>query len=95
MSIAKRMIFLTGGALWLLFSVGFGVILVKYVAEGAGLMFFGGPVSSGSVVLGLAHVTGFAMAILICFAIGAGLCARGIVSDRKHEQDNGEVSRGS
>lgn len=53
----------------------------------AGLQVFGGPVSSGSVLLGLVHLTGFVAAIVICFAIGAGLCARGLVSHREHEQD--------
>jgi membrane protein implicated in regulation of membrane protease activity len=87
MTPAKRVMYVVGGALWFLFSLGFGLILVDYITGGAGLQFFGGPVSSGSVLLGLAHLTGFAAAIVICFAIGAGLCARGLVSHREHEQD--------
>jgi hypothetical protein len=83
----KRIIYVVGGVFWLLFSLGFGLILVDYIAGGAGLQVFAGPVSSGSVLLGLVHLTGLVVAIIICFAIGAGLCARGLVSYREHEQD--------
>ena len=79
---AKRAMYVVGGVLWLLFSLGFGFILIDYVAGGAGLQFLGGPVSSGSVWLGIAHVTGFVAAIVSCFAIGAWLCARGLISYR-------------
>ncbi|HWC58560.1 MAG TPA: hypothetical protein VHC44_02625 [Verrucomicrobiae bacterium] len=75
----KRAMFLMGGVLWLCFALGFGAFLVRYISSGAGLQFFGGPPSSGSVLLGLVQVVGFSTAILICFAIGAGLCARGMV----------------
>jgi hypothetical protein len=53
------------------------------------LQFFGPPVSSGSILLGLVHVVGFATAVVLCFAIGAGLCARGIVreDDTKNPDD--------
>lgn len=88
----KRVIYVVGGIFWFLFSVGFGFFLVDYIAGGAGLqllggpVFLGGPVSSGSVLLGLVHVIGFVTAIVICFAIGASMCARALVSDREHEQ---------
>jgi hypothetical protein len=84
----NRVIYVVGGVLWILFSVGFGVILFKYIARGAGLQSIGGPVSSGSVLLGLVHLTGFVVAAVICFTIGAWLCARGVVSDEAHEQQN-------
>src|SRR6185312_14130488 len=79
----KRTMLLMGGMLWLCFAVGIGVFLVQYIGGGAGLQFFGGPVSSGSVLLGLVHVVGFGAAILLCFAIGVGLCANGIAGDFK------------
>ena len=91
MTLTKRIIFVVGGMFWLLFSLGFGFILIQYVADGAGLQLFGGPVSSGSVLVGLAHVTGFAAAVVICFAIGAGFCAHGLISDREREQDQERV----
>ena len=80
----KRIMYVVGGIFWLLFSLGFGLILVDYLAGGAGLQFVGGPVSSGSVLLGLVHFTGFVTAVVICFAVGAALCARGLVSHREH-----------
>lgn len=82
---ARRAIYVVGGMLWFLVSLGFGFILMRYVEGGAGLQFFGGPVSSGSVMLGLAHVTGFIVAAIICFAIGAVWCAHGLVLDRGYE----------
>ncbi len=71
--------FLVGGGLWLCFAAGFAVFFVQYITGGAGLQFFGGAPSSGSVLFGLVHVVGFSTAILICFAMGVGLCARGVV----------------
>jgi uncharacterized membrane protein YraQ (UPF0718 family) len=78
----KRAMFFVGGILWLCFALGFAAFLMQYVSHDAGLQFFGGAPSSGSVLLGLAHLVGFATAILICFAVGVGLFAKGIV-DRK------------
>jgi hypothetical protein len=82
----KRAIFLLGGALWLCFALGFGAFLVQYLTGGAGLQFFGGPVSSGSILLGLVHFVGLCTAILICFAIGSGLCARGMVGEKEPDE---------
>lgn len=84
----KKLILLIGGACWFLFALGFGVLLVQYVAGGAGLQFFGPPVSSGSIFVGLVHVTGLCVAVVLCFAIGAGLCARGIVRDADKEESD-------
>lgn len=75
----KRTMFLFGGVLWLCFALGFAAFLVRYISGGAGLQFFGGPVSLGSVLLGLVHLVGFGTMILLCFAIGVGLCAHGMV----------------
>jgi hypothetical protein len=88
MTLPKKILFVIGGVLGVLCSVGFGLFLVRYVREGAGSQCFGGPISPGSVVLGLVHVTGFVAAIVICFMIGAGLCARGLVSDREPVQED-------
>ena len=71
-----------GGVLWLGFALGFGAFLVQYIGGGAGLQFFGGPVSSGSVLLGLVHLIGFGTAMLLCFAVGIGFCARAVVSEK-------------
>jgi len=85
----KRALFLVGGVLWLCFAVGFAAFLVQYIIGGAGLQFFGGAPSSGSVLLGLVNFIGFATAVLICFAVGVGLCARGMVSEKNgKESDN-------
>ena len=85
----KRTMLLMGGMLWLCFALGFGVFLVQYIGGGAGLQFFGGPISSGSVLLGLVHVVGFGAAILLCFAIGVGLCARGVVGEMDAKESDG------
>ena len=82
----KRAMFLVGGMLWLGFALGFASFLARYISGGAGLQVFGGQVSSGSVLLGLVHLVGFGAAMLLCFAIGVGLCARGVVN-RKEEDE--------
>ena len=75
----KRAMFLIAGACWLLFALGFGIVLLEYVRQGAGLQFFGWMFSSGSIWIGLVHVVGFVIAAFLCFAIGAGLLTRGFV----------------
>ena len=84
----KRAMFLAGGALWLCFALGFAILLAMYIGGGAGLQFFGGPVSPGSVLLGLVHLVGLGTAILLCFAIGAGLFARGIMVTKRPDDVN-------
>ena len=79
----KRAMFLIVGACWFLFALGFGIVLLQYIGEGAGLQFFGWMFSSGSVLIGLVHVVGFVIAAFLCFAIGAGLLARGLVRERE------------
>jgi len=81
----KRAMFLIGGLCWFLFALGFGCFLVQYVAQGAGLQFFGLGFSSGSVLTGLVHLVGMVMASGLCFAIGVGLCAHGIVGEKAEE----------
>jgi len=75
----KRALLFTGGLYGFICALGFGCILVQYVAGGAGLQFFVPAVSSGSVLIGLVHVVGFFMAAFLCFAAGVGLCARALV----------------
>ena len=75
----KRAMFLIAGACWFLFALGFGIVLLQYIGQGAGLQFFGWMFSTGSVLIGLVHVVGFVIAAVLCFAIGAGLLARGFV----------------
>ena len=77
----KRAIFLIGGILWFLFALGFAGFLFSYIVQGAGWEFFGPTISSESIGLGLVHVVGLFTAIVLCFSIGAGLCAYGIVRE--------------
>jgi hypothetical protein len=81
----KRVLLLLAGMLWFLFSIGFLFLLVQYIAGGAGLQFWIPVVSSGSVLMGLMHVVGLCTAAFLCFAIGSGLCAHGLVAERDHE----------
>ncbi len=77
------------GLCWFAAALGFGFLLVQYLAQGAGLQVFGFylGVSSSTVLLGLAHVVGFAAAAFLCFAIGVGFCAHGLVPPPKPEQE--------
>ena len=84
----KRAMFFIGGMLWLCFALGFGALLIRYISGGAGVQLFDGPVSSSSVLLGLVHLVGFGAAILLCFAIGAGLCGRGIVAGKQPNESD-------
>lgn len=63
----------------MLFAFGFLFLVYEYLVQGAALQFWIPVVSSGSVLIGLVHFAGLCAASVLCFAIGAGLWARGIV----------------
>jgi hypothetical protein len=86
----KRLLLVMAGMCWVLFALGFALFLVRYIAEGAGLQLYIPVVSSGSVLLGLVHVAGLCMASFLCFAIGSGLIARGIVAGSQRRPPPGE-----
>jgi hypothetical protein len=72
-------IFMLGGICWILAALVCASFVVQYVAQGAGLQFWPFGISSGSVLIGLVHVVGFVSASGVCFAVGVGLCAHGLV----------------
>jgi hypothetical protein len=76
----RRIILLAAGLCWFAVALGIVVLLLDYVAGGAGLQVFGFfGVSSMSVTIGLLHVVGFLAGAFLCFAIGAGFWAHGVV----------------
>lgn len=78
-NITRTTMFLMGGLCSFAAALFFAIIAWAYVADGAGLQFFGVSLSSGSVLLGLIHLLGFGFGAFLCFAIGVGLCAHGLV----------------
>lgn len=89
----KRIGLLIGGLSGFACALGFAILLLGYISGGSGLQlvglplpFFGEPVSSGSILIGLVHVVGLATASFLCFAVGAGFCAYGIVPQQASEQ---------
>ena len=74
-----------GGTCWILAAWVFASFALQYVAQGAGLQFFPLAISSGSVLIGLVHVVGFVSASGVCFAVGVGLCACGLLKMQKSE----------
>jgi len=83
----RKMMFVFAGTCWLVFGAGFGLLLVPFFLEGAGMQLSGGtfdfiasPVSSGSVLVGLVYVTGMASASLVCFAVSFGLFERALAA---------------
>jgi hypothetical protein len=84
----KRFGQLIGGLSGFGCAVGFALLLLSYVTGGSGLQMIGLPrellgdtISSGSIVVGLVHVMGFAIASFLCFAVGAAFCAHAIVPE--------------
>ena len=89
----KRLGLILGGFCGFVCASGFALVLLGYITGGSGLQivglpvpFFGEPASSGSILIGLVHVVGFATAAFSCFAVGAGFCAHAIVSDRHPDE---------
>ena len=90
----KRFGLIVGGFFGFVCAIGFASLLWAYICGGAGLQilgmairFPGPPISSGSILIGLVHVVGFATASLLCFSIGAVFCTRGVVGGEALPQD--------
>ena len=83
----KLALLVLAGILWMLFAFGFLFLLYEYLVQGAGLQFWIPVVSSGSVLIGMVHFVGLCAASLLCFAIGAGLWARGVVGPDVKEEE--------
>jgi len=75
----KGVMLVLGGLCWFLFALGFGCFLVKYLIGGAGEQLFGFGIFPGSILIGMVHVVGLFMAVVLCFVIGVGLCVHGLV----------------
>ena len=76
----KSALMIIAGLCWLAGALGIGFFLFQYLGGGAGLQLFGFfDVSSTTVLLGLVHVVGLIAAACLCFVIGVGLCAYGLV----------------
>jgi hypothetical protein len=83
----KRALFIAAGILWMLFAFGFLFFLYEYLVPGAGLQFWIPVVSSGSVLIGLVHFVGLCATSLLCFAVGVGCWARGLVRPDPEEEE--------
>ncbi|MHC1763351.1 MAG: hypothetical protein AB9869_03450 [Verrucomicrobiia bacterium] len=84
----KRATFLIGSACWLLFAVGFGVLLARYLVEGAGLQFSARLFWSSSVLIGSVHVVGLIAATVLCFAVSAGFWVHAFVHAEPQPTDS-------
>ncbi len=85
MKLLKGTIFVLGGTCWIAAALVFASLVVEYIARGAGLQFWPLAISSGGVLIGLVNVIGFVSASGLCFAVGVGLCAQGLLKMQKSE----------
>jgi hypothetical protein len=72
----KKATLLIASGCWLLFAVGIGLLLVRYLTEGAGLQFSAWLFSDSSILSGVVQICGLAFASLACVAVSAGLWVR-------------------
>ena len=91
----KRIGLVIGGFCSIGCALGFAVLLLAYLTGNAGYRAFSlpltlwtEPLSSASVLIGLAHVVGLATASFLCFSVGAFFFAHGIVPDIPVEGPN-------
>ena len=75
----KRAMLLFCGVCRLFFGAGIGLLFAQYVGEIAGRDIFGLGISSGSVLLGMAHILGLCAGMVLCFAIGLLICTQALV----------------
>ena len=75
----RRIVYLFGALAWFLFGIGFVLLLVQYVGEICGWEIFGLAISSGSALLGMAHIIGLFWGMVLCFAAGLLFYAHAVV----------------
>jgi hypothetical protein len=78
-NVLRATVFLVSGFCWFAAALFFAVFAWGYITGGAGLQLFALSFSSSSVLLGLIHLLGLTTAAFLCFVIGVGLCAHGLV----------------
>jgi hypothetical protein len=82
----KSTMMLMASLCWLATALLIVAFLYQYLTEGAGLQVFGFlDIGSMSILIGLAQVIGFAAAAALCAVCGMMLCARGLVSPPKEQ----------
>jgi hypothetical protein len=74
----KRAMLMVCGGCWLFFGAGCALLLAQYAGELAGWEVFGLGISSGGVLLGMAHITGLFAGMVWCFGVGLLLCVHGL-----------------
>ncbi|MGV3757869.1 MAG: hypothetical protein ACO1QS_21005 [Verrucomicrobiota bacterium] len=85
--ILKRALCLLGCACWSLIGLGFGLFLIEYLFQGAGIHIFGISISSVSVLLGVVHVSGLALATLFSWALAIWLGACVVTSNKQNRRE--------
>jgi hypothetical protein len=87
----KRGMFIFFGVCWLGFALAIGIISWPYLAGGpvgdSGFFSQLFAITSGSILLGLARVVGFAALTLLCVAIGLNLLLHGLYPEQTQNQD--------
>jgi hypothetical protein len=88
----KKAVTLIGSACWLMFAVGFGVLLVQYCMQGAGLQFSAWLFSESSLFIGMVHICGLVFAAVACIAVSAGLWVRAF-APAQGQPNNGKATK--
>jgi hypothetical protein len=90
----KRALTFGLGLLWFAFALGFGFFLLQFSFGGHndGFPIFTLTLFDTGIVLGLVYFFGLATAVLLCFAIGAGLCSRALVGKDVDKKSGANVS---
>lgn len=78
-NVIRATVFMIGGLCCFAFALLFGLFVWQHLSGSAGLHFFALSVSSGGVLIGLIRVLGFSAGAGLCFVVGVGLCAHGLV----------------
>lgn len=71
-SFVFRALYFLSGLTWLLMSIFFGAVLIRFMQTGAGVQWFAFIFSSASVLLGVIHFVGLVLAMFASLAFGIG-----------------------
>jgi len=82
-SFIKRTAWMVAGLCWLTFALVFALFFWQYLTENAGLIIFNSGISPINNLIALVHIVGLIMATVICFVLGLGFGAYGLVAHER------------
>ncbi|MBL9168970.1 MAG: hypothetical protein JNN07_14615 [Verrucomicrobiales bacterium] len=91
--VVRRLGWLVGGLVWLTAACAIATLLVDFLSRGAGEAGLAFLIPGSMRWVGLLEFVGLVSAAALCFVVGVGLCARGVVGPASTSVRPSQTSR--